>query len=206
MQKALSWITRVTEFIAATMLAAMFLTFLIQIGSRYSSRLAPSIPIESLSAAMARIEPRGWTLELCLILWVWIVFFGNAFIVRERDHVTFDIFYLAAPRRLRQVLALISAAAIVVAMLWAFLPTWDYIDWMKMRKTTTVRLPITGDKIPMRTILSVYAIFMIALIVRYAWRFVTVLRHGPPDADHELGHQGNGATIPHETDAGDDRA
>ncbi len=190
MQRALSWIIRGAEFIAATMLAAMFLTFLIQIGSRYSSRLAPSIPIDWLSQAMARIEPLGWTLELCLILWVWIVFFGNAFIVRERDHVTFDIFYLAAPRRVRQVLALISAAAIVIAMIWSFLPTWDYIDWMKMRKTTTVRNPFTDTKIPMRTILSVYGIFMIVLILRYAWRFATVLRDGPPDSDHEIpGHE-----------------
>ena len=201
MQRALSWITRGAEFIAATMLAAMFLTFLIQIGSRYSSRLAPSIPIDWLSQAMARIEPLGWTLELCLILWVWIVFFGNAFIVRERDHVSFDIFYLAAPRRVRQVLALVSAAAIVIAMVWSFLPTWDYIDWMKMRKTTTVRLPILDEKIPMRTILSVYAIFMIALIGRYAWRFVTVLKDGPPDADHEIpGHEDAKPAIKHGDD------
>ena len=201
MQKALNWITRGAEFIAATMLAAMFLTFIIQIGSRYSSRLAPSIPIESVSAAMSRIEPLGWTLELCLILWVWIVFFGNALIVRERDHVTFDIFYLAAPRRVRQVLALISAAAIVIAMIWSFLPTWDYIDWMKMRKTTTVRNPFTDAKIPMRTILSVYAVFMVALILRYAWRFFTVLRDGPPDSDHEIpGHEEKATALKHGDD------
>ncbi len=169
MKHLAKWFTRGTEFIAAAMLAAMFVTFLLQIFSRY-----------------VMLTPFGWTLELCLILWVWIVFFGNAFIVRERDHVSFDIFYLAAPRRVRQVLALISAAAIVIAMAWAFLPTWDYIDWMKMRKTTTVREPLTGSKIPMRTIFSVYGLFMVALIARYSWRFVTVLRDGPPDADHEI--------------------
>jgi len=184
MKQLAKWLARGPEFIAATMLAAMFVTFLIQIFSRYVMQ-----------------TPFGWTLELCLILWVWLVFFGNAFIVRERDHVTFDIFYLAAPRRLRQVLALISAAAIVIAMVWSFLPTWDYIDWMKMRNTTTVRLPITGDKIPMRTILSVYAIFMIALIVRYAWRFVTVLRDGPPDEDHEIpGHEDDAPALKHGDD------
>jgi len=99
------------------------------------------------------------------------------------------------------VLALISAAAIVIAIAWSFLPTWDYIDWMKMRKTTTVREPFTGNKIPMRTILSVYAIFMIALILRYAWRFVTVLRDGPPDADHEIpGHEEEATALKHGDD------
>ena len=167
------WFNRGVEFIAAAMLAAMFLTFLIQIFSRY-----------------ILLTPFGWTLELCLILWVWIVFFGCAFMVREKDHVTFDIFYLAAPRRIRQALALIAAAAIIIGMGWALLPTWDYIDWMKIKKTTTVDNPFTGKKIPMRTIFSIYAIFMVALIARYAWRFVDVIRNGPPDEDHEIpGHE-----------------
>lgn len=169
MKTAITWFTRGTEFIAAALLAAMFITFLLQIFSRY-----------------VLLTPFGWTLELCLILWVWIVFFGCAFIVREKDHVSFDILYLAAPRRLRQVLALIAAGSIAVGMVWAFLPTWDYIDFMKIRKTTTVRLPITGDKIPMRAIFSVYALFMVVVAARYAWRFVVIAWRGPPDQDHQI--------------------
>ena len=178
------WFTHGAEFIAAAMLAAMFMTFLIQIFSRYVLQ-----------------TPFGWTLEFCLILWVWIVFFGNSFIVRERDHITFDIFYLAAPRRIRQILALISAAAIVVAMVWSFLPTWDYIDWMKIRKTSTVENPFSGSKIPLRTIFSIYAVFMISVILRYSWRFITVLRNGPPDTDHEIpGHEAEPPAIKHGDD------
>lgn len=178
------WFTRGVEFIAAAMLAAMFLTFLIQIFSRY-----------------VLLQPFGWTLELCLILWVWIVFFGCAFMVRERDHVTFDIFYLAAPRRIRQILALAAAAAIVIGMALSLLPTWDYIDWMKIRKTTTVENPFTGNKIPMRTIFSIYAIFMVALIIRYAWRLVDVLKNGPPDEDHEIpGHEPEPPALRHGED------
>lgn len=166
---AIKWVTRGTEFIAAALLAAMFITFLLQIFSRYVLQ-----------------TPFGWTLELCLILWVWIVFFGCAFIVREKDHVTFDILYLAAPRRIRQVLALIAAGSIAAGMAWALVPMWDYIDFMKIRKTTTVRLPITGDKIPMRTVFSVYGLFMVAIALRYVWRFVQIARHGPPDEDHRV--------------------
>lgn len=162
-------ITRVAEPIAAAMLAAMFVTFLLQIFSRY-----------------VMLQPFGWTLEFCLILWVWIVFFTNAFLVRERDHVTFDILYNAGSRRVRTALALISAAAIALGMVYAFWPTWDYIDWMKMRRTSTVENPLTGEKIPLRTIFSVYAIFMAAVALRYAARFVSVLREGPPDADHDV--------------------
>jgi len=131
------------------------------------------------------LQPFGWTLELCLILWVWIVFFGCAFLVRESDHVKFDVFYLSAPRSTQRVMALITAFAIVVGMAWAFLPTWDYIDWMKIRKTTTVKNPFSGQKIPLRTIFSIYAIFMLAVIVRYAWQFIDLLRNGPKDDETE---------------------
>src|SRR5210317_1590759 len=138
------------------MLAAMFITFVLQIFSRY-----------------ILLEPFGWTLELCLTLWVWIVFWGNAFIVRERDHVSFDIRYLSVPQRPRQILALISAAAIAIAMAWSFLPTWDYIDFLKIKKSATL-------KIPMRTIFAIYGLFMVVVALRYAWRFVRILRDGPP--------------------------
>lgn len=138
------------------MLAAMFATFLLQIFSRYIMQ-----------------EPFGWTLELCLTLWVWIVFFGNAFIVRDRDHVTFDIFYLKAPDRLRQILALISAAAIAIGMAWSFLPTLDYIQFMGIRNSATL-------KIPMNIVFSVYVVFMVAVIARFSWRIVSVLRNGAP--------------------------
>lgn len=168
MTKLANWFSKTAQFIAAAMLAAMFATFLLQIFSRYV-----------LNA------PFGWTLELCLTLWVWIVFFGNAFMVRHSDHVTFDIFYTAAPDNLRRIMALVSAGAIATAMIWAFLPTWDYIDWMKIRKTSTIVNPFTEKKIPLRTIFSIYGIFMLAIAVRYIWQFVHVVRHGAPAINDE---------------------
>lgn len=144
------------------MLAAMFLTFLLQIFSRY-----------------VMLQPFGWTLELCLVLWVWIVFFGNAFIVRERDHVTFDLLYLAVPRPVRKMFALISAASIVVALALSLPPTWDWIDFLKIKKSPTL-------EVPMRTVYSVYALFLVVVVARYAWAFIQVLRRGPPDSAHEI--------------------
>ena len=167
MKRITAGLTRGAEFIVATLLAAMFLTFLLQIFSRY-----------------ILLTPFGWTLELCLILWVWIVFLGCAFVVRHDEHVTFDVLYHAAPYRLRRILSLVICSAIIVGLGWSLLPTWDYIDWMKIRKTTTVRNPFTGDKIPLRTIFSVYAIFLVAVMARYTWRAIEVVRQGPDLDDH----------------------
>ncbi|MEW7006578.1 MULTISPECIES: TRAP transporter small permease [unclassified Lentilitoribacter] len=168
MQSLIKTFSRLAEAIAGGMLAAIFVTFLLQIVLRYF------------------FTPAGWTLELIGILWVWVIFFSCAFIVNEQDHVKFDIIYLASPLRVRKVLALIAAAAIAIGMLYSFLPTWDYIDWMKIRKTSTVRNPFTDAKIPLRDVFSIYAIFMLAVIVRYVWSFINILRNGPPKTELEL--------------------
>ncbi len=160
--------SRLNEAIAGGMLAAIFLIFLLQILLRYF------------------FTPAGWTLELIGILWVWVIFFSCAFIVRERDHVKFDIIYLSVPMRVRQIFAMLAAAAIVVGMLYSFLPTWDYIDWMKIRKTSTVRNPFSGQKIPLRGVFSIYAVFMLVVAARYAWLFFDVMRNGPPKTELEL--------------------
>ena len=157
---------KISNFLTASMLAVLFFTFLFQIFSRYVLR-----------------SPFGWTLELCLILWVWIVFFGCAFIVRDRDHVTFDIFYYATPKKVQLVLSIISAIGVILIMGYSFLPTIDYIDWMKMRKTTTVKIPFTGDKIPLKYIFSIYGIFLLSVIFQYIWKLKNLLTKGLPDKD-----------------------
>ncbi|MBY4892451.1 TRAP transporter small permease subunit [Rhodobacteraceae bacterium N5(2021)] len=183
-EKIRTWVTTGTDAIAGAMLAAMFATFLLQIGSRYSPQIIASLGWAETVPWLGTIAPLGWTLELCLILWIWIVFFGCAFCVRDKDHVTFDILYLAAPRGPRRVMALVGAAAIVGGMVWSFLPMWDYVDFMRIRRTSSVENPFTGDKIRLKWIFIIYMVFMAALIARYAWRFVDVIRNGPPDSAH----------------------
>jgi TRAP-type C4-dicarboxylate transport system permease small subunit len=166
MNNLLERLRKISNFLTASMLAVLFFTFLFQIFSRYVLR-----------------SPFGWTLELCLILWVWIVFFGCAFIVRDRDHVTFDIFYYATPKKVQLVLSIISAIGVILIMGYSFLPTIDYIDWMKMRKTTTVKIPFTGDKIPLKYIFSIYGIFLLSVIFQYIWKLKNLLTKGLPDKD-----------------------
>lgn len=157
---------QITKIIAATLLAALFITFLLQIFSRYVLN-----------------SPFGWTLELCRILWVWIVFFCCAFLVQEKDHVKFNLIYSASSNRSKFIMSIISCLAIILILGWALLPTFDYIDWMKMRKTSTVRIPITGEKIRLSYIFSIYGIFMISVIIFYLWKLKNLIHRGPEDQD-----------------------
>ena len=52
-----------------------------------------------------------------------------------------------------------------------------------MRKTSTVRIPITGEKIRLSYIFSIYGIFMISVIIFYLWKLKNLIQRGPEDQD-----------------------
>ena len=164
------WFTRGTEFIAAMALAAIFITFLLGIFFRYTPFL----------------EPIGWSVVLISLLWVWLIFFGCAFIVRESDHVTFDVLYLSAPRKVRKILALITAILMIAAMVWSFPAVWDAIfgnRLMELEKIQTLRVPITGGKIAIKWLFAPFVLLMVVVTLRYLWRIVTIFRIGPPETE-----------------------
>ncbi len=180
MKPLVRWVSRIGEAMAAVMMAAMFATFILQIVIRYTARL------DWLPDVVPLLDPNryGWTLEFCLALWVWIVFFGAATFVRERDHVTFDILYISVPPGWRRAFALITCAAIVVGLLWSLLPTWDKFYILRLKKTATLS-NLLGDWVRMRDIYSIYAVFLVAVSLRYAWRAVRIFRYG---AEADLHH------------------
>lgn len=193
MSTLLRWITRTAEAIAALMMLAMFATFILQVVIRYTARA------EWIAEAVPLLDPSryGWTLEFCLALWVWIVFFGCATIVRERDHVTFDILYTAVRPGPRKVFALVSCLLIAGALLYSLPATWDKFYILRLKQTATLK-QILGDWVRMRDVYSVYAFFLVAVSLRYLWRAVQVFRHGAEE-QHDYAEMA-AESVPHEED------
>ena len=154
-----SRLQKAAEAISAGLLLALFLSFLLQIFSRY-----------------VLADPLGWTLELCLCLWLWLVFWGNAFIVKNKQHVKFDLLYQAAPTSAQRWLSLISAIAIFTSFSISIYPTWDYIDFMQIQKTASLRIPF-------HAVFSVFLVFLIAVALSYGWRALILLSSRDPDSD-----------------------
>ena len=157
MRNAIGWLQARANDVAVGLLTVMFLTFILQIATRYVFNY-----------------PIGWTVELCLTLWLWVVFWGSAFILEEQDHVKFDILYLAGSPKVRRVFALVSAIAILAGLLAALPATIDYITFYKIKKSATLRIRLDY-------VFSVYGIFAVAIIVRYALRALHLARGGSLD-------------------------
>ena len=143
--RAGSWLARGAEAVAAAMLAAMFATFLLQILFRYGLNL-----------------PIGWTHEVSVILWVWLVLFGAAFVVGEREEIRLDIIYGSASRRARRVMAIVTALALIGLYGVSLPAVVDYVTFMKVEKTAYL-------KIRFDWLYAIYVVFAVAAIGRYLW-------------------------------------
>jgi len=137
---------RFAELAAAAMFAAMFGAFMIQIVSRYVFN-----------------APVSWSLEICSIGYVWIVFWGANLLVDERQHIIFDVLYQKFPPRWRRVVGIANTATLGLIFLAALPTTLGYIGFLARRKTMILHVPFD-------IVYSCFAIFMIAVIVGAALR------------------------------------
>jgi len=172
------WSNRFVNFILALTLATIFITFLSQIFARYAPKLGTFIPVDSVALWLDSVEPIGWTVNLISLLWVWLVFLGCTFVVRERDHVVFDVFTQAMSPRWSLICKIVVALTVLSAMVWSFVPVWEAIfgsRLMDLKKIQTLRIPITGDKIAIKWLFAPYVILMVALVVRYIFVLVQAL-------------------------------
>lgn len=184
-----SRMSRIAELIAAIILAAIFITFLLQIFTRYAPKLAWLMPIPSLADWMTSLVPIGWTVNLISLLWVWLIFIGCSFVVRDRDHVIFDVFYSAVSPKWQKYFTLATSFILIAVMIYALAPTYDAIFGnmlMSLKKIQTLRIPITGDKVAVKWLFAPIILFMAATIIRYGIRCYRVLSSGHGDHDHDM--------------------
>src|SRR4026207_1566799 len=122
--KAGAWLYRRAENIAAGLLAVMFVAFIVQIVFRYLFNF-----------------PVGWTSELSVITWLWLVLWGAAFVVKESEEIRFDLVYGAVGRRARRIMGIITGLSIVVLYALSLPATVKYVSFMKVEKTSYLKIP-----------------------------------------------------------------
>ena len=152
-----AWLRRRAENVAAAMIGVMFIAFIIQIVFRYLFNF-----------------PIGWTSELTVIMWLWLVLWGAAFVVRESDEIRFDLLSGAMGKRTRIAMGIITAVVLVVLYAASFPATWKYVTFMKVERTAY--LDIRFD-----WLFSIYLAFAAAVIVRYLWILSHLLRGEEPE-------------------------
>jgi C4-dicarboxylate transporter DctQ subunit len=157
---SVEWMRRRAENVVAGLLGLMFVAFIIQIVFRYFFNF-----------------PVGWTSELSVVTWLYMVLIGSAFWLKETEEVRFDLLSHSLGPRGRRAIGFIVAIAAIVLFGMALPATVKYVAFMKVESSSYL-------KIRLDVLYSVYVVFAVAIIVRYVWSIVSLLRgEAPEEAD-----------------------
>jgi len=149
---------RGAELVSAALFALMFGAFVVQVVSRYVFG-----------------APVSWTLEICSIAYIWIVFFASATIIKPQQHITFDMLYGALPPAWKRVFAIVTSLCLLAIFLICLPGVIDYVLFVGSK--TTLILNIRLD-----VLYSCFVVFMIGVIASSAWRLRELFSQRWPDA------------------------
>ena len=149
-----SLLTTCAELIGIIWFLVMFGAFIVQVFTRYVMN-----------------APLGWTTEMCLIAYLWFAFWGAGLMVRERDHVRFDMIYRAVSPRARRILALVVSVLMGGLFIAALPGNVDFVAFMA--EDVTWVMEIRFDYV-----FAVFIVFMVAVAARAVLRAVKLSRRG----------------------------
>jgi TRAP-type C4-dicarboxylate transport system permease small subunit len=140
--------------IAAAIFALLFVTFIVQVAARFLFN-----------------RPLAWSDELVVILYIAMVFWSAATLLKEREHVMFDLVYAALPPRGQRVMALVGVV-LMAGLMGVLLPyAFDYVRFMHREPTAVLGVPFSWVFAP-------FLVFVLALVLMYLHKGWKLLRSG----------------------------
>jgi TRAP-type C4-dicarboxylate transport system permease small subunit len=140
------------RLVAAAMFAGVFLVFCAKIIMRYAAH-----------------DEMPWADEVSSILFIWIIFWANAFILRDADHIRFDLVYHAVPPAARRAMALARAVLLGGLFAYAAPTTISYLIFLWREQT-----PVLG--LPLDEVYAIFGVFVLTVPLRAAWAIGGLLR------------------------------
>jgi TRAP-type C4-dicarboxylate transport system permease small subunit len=156
--RVLSLLHRFAEAVAALFLGVIFVAFIVQIALRYLFNW-----------------PVGWTSEVSLAAWLWLVLWGAAFVLKDSDEIRMDFVAANSGPRTRRVVGAIAALGVIVLFGMSLPASYAYVSFMKVEKSSYLG-------IRMDVMYAIYLVFVVAVMARS-------LRHlirGPAPASDDL--------------------
>jgi TRAP-type C4-dicarboxylate transport system permease small subunit len=130
---------------AALLVAAVFVAILLGVARRYLFG-----------------QPIVWIDELSTVLFVWSIFWTGAFVVALREHVSFDLVYLALTPRAAAISWRIVCALVAIALLAALPKLWNFVAFLWRERTPALQWRLDY-------VFSVFVLFIGAAALRFGW-------------------------------------
>jgi TRAP-type C4-dicarboxylate transport system permease small subunit len=139
------------DIVGGCLYVGLFLTFIVQITARFGFN-----------------QPLMWTDEMAVILYIWVVLWGAAFMVPEDEQVRFGLLYDMASPNVQRLMRIAGYLIIGGLSAWALPSSWSYIHFMAREGTPVLDLPIMWVFLP-------FALLLVSLTVRAVWSIVVIM-------------------------------
>lgn len=115
----------IEEYVPVVCFAVLFVSFLAQVFWRYVLH-----------------NPIGWTSELIVVMFVWMVLFGSLYSSRTNSHIRFTMITDTLPPKMALCFELAGNLLVALLFLLSFIPSWKYINFMAIQKTSVLHIPM----------------------------------------------------------------
>jgi TRAP-type C4-dicarboxylate transport system permease small subunit len=139
-----SLLRRIAAAVGAALFAALFVVFIVQVTARFVFN-----------------RPLPWTDEAAVILYVWVILWSAALIVREREHVAFDLVWNLIGPRARKLMRGLGLVVVGGLAAWATPASVDFARFMAREGS-----PVLG--LPLAWLFAPFVLLLAALVVRAA--------------------------------------
>jgi TRAP-type C4-dicarboxylate transport system permease small subunit len=139
---------------ASAMFACVFAAFIYKIVMRYIAH-----------------DAVAWADEVSVVLFVWMIFWANAFVVPDRRQIRFDLVVRLLPPLWQRVAAIARLVIIGGLFLWALPGVIDYVAFLWRERTPVLSLRLDF-------VYACFALFAAAVVVRSAIELYQLVRAG----------------------------
>lgn len=112
-------------YVPALMFIALFVSFILQIVSRYIFR-----------------NPLVWPYEVAQFGYVWVILLGAGYCSRDDDHIVFSVVYESVPERVRKIFDTISDVLTLLLFGVSIPALVNFYDFFFTRFSTVLRIPL----------------------------------------------------------------
>jgi TRAP-type C4-dicarboxylate transport system permease small subunit len=99
-----------------------------------------------------------WPFELSIYAYIWTLYLGAAWGIREGHHVKFNILYDKLPPKVQKMVNIIFNTITTVVFIIIFKPVWEYLLFNYRIKTVALKIPWTY-------VFMVFSIFLFLTII-----------------------------------------
>jgi TRAP-type C4-dicarboxylate transport system permease small subunit len=145
---------RGASVVSALMFVVVFVVFLLKIVRRY-----------------AEGDAAAWADELCVVLFIWMIFWANAFVLRDSDQIRFDLLYRPFPPGMRRVMTILRLLLVGGSFLCALPVITDYIRFLWRERTPVLLLRLD-------LVYAIFGVFVLSVVVRSLWGLGQMLGPG----------------------------